>query len=95
MGKVGWEGPFPVMDLDPMIFGTAVYTSTILYDMEIIRKSLRAYMPRTYSKLLNHDVIVMADAYKDVFRTEHLMHKFFTRQNITQRSKWPVSLQKQ
>jgi uncharacterized membrane protein len=71
MGKVGWEGPFPVMDLDPMIFGTAVYTSTILYDMEIIRKSLRAYMPRTYSKLLDHDVIVMADAYKDVFRPEH------------------------
>ncbi len=72
MGKVGREDPFPVMELDPMIFGTAIYTSTILYDMEIIRKSIRVYMPRTYSKLLNHDVIVMADAYKDVYRSEHL-----------------------
>jgi len=68
---IGVTNPFPVLEADPLLMCTAVYACTIHQTTDEIRKSLRNYMPRTYSRFLNTDVIVLSDANKDAFRTEH------------------------
>jgi uncharacterized membrane protein len=70
MGKI--EGsPFPVLSQEPLLFSTAVYACTFTQRLDTIRRSVRNYMPRTYSKFLENDVVVLCDANKGAFRTDH------------------------
>ncbi len=68
---MGVPNPFPVLNSDPLLYCTAVYACTVHQPTEAIRKSVRAYMPRTYSKFLTNDVVVLSDANREAFRTEH------------------------
>ena len=68
---IGISNPFPILDLDPLLYCIPVYACTIHQTAEQIKKSVRAYMPRTYSRFLNNDVVILSDANKGAFRTEH------------------------
>ncbi len=70
MGKI--EGsPFPVLSQEPLLSVTAVYACTVTQTLDTIKRSVRNYMPRTYAKFLEDDVVVLCDANKDAFRTDH------------------------
>ncbi len=68
---IGVSNPFPILQGDPLLSCTAVYACTIHQTSEQIKKSVRAYMPRTYSRFLDNDVIILSDANRDAFRSEH------------------------
>jgi uncharacterized membrane protein len=68
---IGVANPFPILDQEPLLYCTAVYACTIHQGMDSIRRSVRTYMPRTYSRFLNNDVLILSDANKDAFKTEH------------------------
>ena len=68
---IGVPNPFPILSQDPTLSCTAVYACTIHQTVDMIRKSVRTYMPRTYSRFLQNDVIILSDANKDAFRPEH------------------------
>ena len=68
---IGVPNPFPILSQDPTLSCTAVYACTIHQTVDMIRKSVRTYMPRTYSQFLQNDVIILSDANKDAFRPEH------------------------
>jgi len=70
---VGVPNPFPMLNADPLLDCSAVYACTVHQGPDIIRKSMRVYMPRTYSKFLENDVIVLSDADMEVFRSEHFL----------------------
>jgi uncharacterized membrane protein len=70
MGKIE-PGPFAILSQDPLLLCTAVYAHTITQHIDTIKRSVRNYMPRTYSRFLANDVVVLSGANKDAFRTDH------------------------
>jgi len=68
---MGVPNPFPILEQEPLLYCTAVYACTIHQTIEQIQRSVRTYMPRTYDRYLNNDVIVLSDANKDAFRHDH------------------------
>jgi uncharacterized membrane protein len=68
---IGVSNPFPILNQEPLLFCTAVYATTIHQHIDTIKRSFRLYMPRIYSKFLANDVVILSDANKDAFRTEH------------------------
>jgi len=70
---VGGPNPFPLLKGDPLLDCSAVYACTVGAGPDIIRKSMRSYMPRSYSKFLENDVVVLSDANREVFRNEHFL----------------------
>lgn len=69
---MGIPNPFPILDQEPSLYTTAVYACTHHQRLEQIKKSLRAYMPRTYSRFLNHDVVILSDANRKAFTGKQL-----------------------
>jgi len=63
--------PFPVLSLEPSLSCTAVIANTKTARPEQIQRSLRHYFPRTYSRYLEHDVMVLCGAHVMCFRAEH------------------------
>ena len=63
--------PFPVLSIEPSISCTAVIANTRTATAEVIHRSLRHYFPRTYSRYLEHDVMVLCGAHMTCFRAEH------------------------
>lgn len=68
---IGVANPFPILNQEPLLYCTAVYACTVHQEIDAIRRSVRTYMPRTYSRFLNNDVVILSDANKDAFKTEH------------------------
>jgi len=68
---IGVPNPFPILNDEPLLYCTAVYACTIHQNIDLIRRSVRTYMPRTYSKFLGYDVVILSDANKDAFRADH------------------------
>jgi uncharacterized membrane protein len=65
---VGGPGPYRFMAQDPFLELTPVQATTAWYELEIIRRSLRIYMPRSYQDLTgNQDVTVLSDANRNLF----------------------------
>jgi uncharacterized membrane protein len=63
--------PFPVLSIEPSLSCTAVFACTKTQRADVIKRSLRNYFPRTYSRYLEHDVIILCDASTEAFRTDH------------------------
>jgi len=63
--------PFPVISIEPSLSCTAVFACEKTQRPEVLKKSLRNYFPRTYSRYLDQDVIVLCDASAKAFRTDH------------------------
>ena len=63
--------PFPVLSIEPSLSSTAVIANTRTARPEVIQRSLRHYFPRTYSRYLEHDVMVLCGAHVTCFRAEH------------------------
>jgi uncharacterized membrane protein len=63
--------PFPVLSIEPSLTCTAVFACTKTQRADVIKRSLRNYFPRTYSRYLEHDVIILCDASTEAFRTDH------------------------
>jgi hypothetical protein len=63
--------PFPVLSIEPSLSCTAVIANTRTARPEVIQRSLRYYFPRTYSRYLDHDVMVLCGAHVTCFRAEH------------------------
>jgi uncharacterized membrane protein len=71
MGKIVGS-PFPVLSQEPLLSPTAVYACTVTHEeIDTIQRSVRNYMPRTYSHFLANDVVILCDAKKQAFRTDH------------------------
>ncbi|MBU7003925.1 MAG: hypothetical protein HXS50_00055 [Theionarchaea archaeon] len=70
MGKIVGS-PFPVLSQEPLLSPTAVYACTVTQDIGTIQRSVRNYMPRTYSRFLANDVVILCDANKQAFRSDH------------------------
>ena len=68
---IGVANPFPILNQEPLLSCTAVYATTIHQHIDTIKRSFRLYMPRTYSRFLSNDVVILSDANKDAFRTEN------------------------
>jgi len=69
---MGVSNPFPILDQEPSLYSTAVYACTYHQTTQQIKKSLRAYMPRTYSRFLNFDVVILSDANREAFSAKEL-----------------------
>lgn len=69
--SIGVPNPFPILNQEPLLYCTPVYACTVHQPIDLIKRSVRTYMPRTYSKFLNHDVVILSDANKDAFRGDH------------------------
>jgi uncharacterized membrane protein len=73
---VGGPGPYRFMAQDPFLDLTPVQATTAWYELEVIKRSLRIYMPRSYSTLTSdQDVIVLSDANRNLFTS--MMLKWF------------------
>ncbi len=68
---MGVPNPFPILSKEPLLSCTAVYACTIHQSEDQIKKSVRVYMPRTYSRFLLNDVVILSDANRNAFRNEH------------------------
>ncbi len=68
---IGIANPLPALQLDPLLTCIPVYACTIHQTTDEIRKSVRTYMPRTYPRFLENDVIILSDANRDAFKTDH------------------------
>jgi len=68
---IGVPNPFPILNGEPLLSCSAVYACTAHQTIDVIKKSVRTYMPRTYARFLNNDVVILSDADKDAFRSEH------------------------
>ncbi len=65
--------PFRFMVQDPFLDMTPVKASRVVYESDVIRKSIRVYMPRSYLDLAQReDVIIISDANCDVFEAHML-----------------------
>lgn len=65
---VGGMGPYRSMDQDPFLDMFPVQATTAWYEIDVIRRSLRIYMPRTYKDLTGkQDIVILSDANRDVF----------------------------
>ena len=69
---MGVQNPFPILDNEPSLFCTAVYACTFHQTPDQIRKSMRAYMPRTYDRFLRNDVVILSDANRQAFTPAQL-----------------------
>jgi uncharacterized membrane protein len=69
---IGVPNPFPILTQEPLLSATAVYACTYHQHLDLIKKSVRTYMPRTYSRFLDHDVVILSDANRGAFRHDHL-----------------------
>jgi uncharacterized membrane protein len=70
MGKIVGS-PFPILSQEPLLSTTAVYACTVTQKIDTIQRSVRNYIPRTYSRFLANDVVILCDANKQAFRTDH------------------------
>ena len=74
---VGGPGPYRFMAQDPFLELTPVQATTAWYELDVIKRSLRIYMPRSYADLTgNQDIIVLSDANRDLFTS--LMLQWFS-----------------
>ena len=74
---IGGPGPYRFMAQDPFLELTPVQATTAWYDLEVIKRSLRIYLPRSYQDLTgNQDVIVLSDANRGLFTS--MMLGWFT-----------------
>jgi uncharacterized membrane protein len=65
---LGIRGPFPYMRMEPSFVTTPVEACTFHSTPEFIKKQMRAYMPRTESRLReDYDVLILSDANRGVF----------------------------
>jgi uncharacterized membrane protein len=65
---VGGPGPYRFMDQDPFLDMSPVQATTAWYGLDVIKRSLRIYMPRTYGELISgQDVVVLSDANRELF----------------------------
>lgn len=66
-------GPYRFMEQDPFLSMFPVQATTAWYELEVIRRSLRMYLPRTYAQLTDsHDIIILSDANRDLFSGQML-----------------------
>ncbi len=73
---VGEPGPYRFMEQDPFLSMTPVQATTAWYGIEVIRRSLRMYLPRSYWDLVSRqDVIILSDANRGLFSP--IMLKWF------------------
>jgi len=65
---VGGPGPYRFMAQDPFLELTPVQATTAWYELEVIKRSLRIYMPRSYGDLTGgQDIVVLSDANRALF----------------------------
>ncbi len=65
---VGGPGPYRFMEQDPFLDMSPVQATTAWYGLDVIKRSLRIYMPRTYQDLVSRqDVVILSDANRDLF----------------------------
>ncbi len=70
---VGGMGPYRFMDQDPFLEMSPIQATTAWYEIDVIKRSLRIYMPRTYKVLTGkQDVIILSDANRDLFSAQTL-----------------------
>ncbi len=68
---IGVPNPFPILNNEPLLSCNAVYACTAHQPVDVIKKSIRSYMPRTYARFVNNDVVILSDANRDGFRADH------------------------
>jgi len=65
---VGGPGPYRFMEQDPFLEMTPVQATTAWYELDIIKRSLRIYMPRSYQNLVKkEDIVILSDANRNLF----------------------------
>lgn len=65
---VGGPGPYRFMEQDPFLEMTPVQATTAWYELDIIKRSLRIYMPRSFQDLIKkEDIIILSDANRNLF----------------------------
>jgi len=65
---VGGPGPYRFMEQDPFLSMTPVQATTAWYGIDVIKRSLRMYLPRSYHDLVDRqDIIILSDANRQLF----------------------------
>jgi len=72
VGEPTGSSPYPTLESEPLILPYPVKASTVVYSIDIARRSVRQYMPRTYASLSSYQVLILSDANADVFTPNQL-----------------------
>lgn len=68
---IGVPNPFPILANEPLLSCSAVYACTAHQTVDVIKKSVRSSMARTYARFLSNDVVILSDANREGFRADH------------------------
>jgi len=68
--------PFPILASEPLLSCSAVYACTAHQTVDVIKKSVRSSMARTYARFLSNDVVILSDANREGFRADQTMEIF-------------------
>ena len=72
IGEPNGQSPYPMLEADPLMMPYPVVASTVVYSIEIAKRSIRLYMPRRYDILSSYQVIILSDANAAIFTPSHL-----------------------
>jgi len=72
VGEPTGSSPYPMLESEPLILPDPVKASTVVFSLDIARRSVRQYMPRTYESLSSYQVLILSDANADVFTASQL-----------------------
>ena len=72
IGEPTGSSPYPMFESDPLILPYPVRASTVVFSVEIAKRSIRQYMPRTYDEISSYQVIILSDANAGVFTGNHM-----------------------
>jgi uncharacterized membrane protein len=72
VGEPTGMSPYPMLESDPLIWPYPVQASTVVFTMEVAKRSMRQYMPRTFDDLSAYQVFILSDANAGIFTSNQL-----------------------
>ncbi len=73
IGEPTGQSPYPMFESDPLMMPYPVIASTVVFSLDIAKRSIRLYMPRTFDELSSYQVVILSDANVEVFTGSHLV----------------------
>ena len=72
IGEPTGQSPYPMLESDPLMMPYPVVASTVVYSIDIAKRSIRLYMPRSFEVLASYQVLILSDANAAIFTSSHL-----------------------
>jgi uncharacterized membrane protein len=72
IGERSGVTPYTMLESDPLMDPYPVIASPTHYSLDIARRSIRLYMPRSFEILSSYQVVILSDSNAAIFSSKHL-----------------------